>query len=46
MWICAAGDLAGVRVGVVDFANISLFMSGLSCEKQRFKILSTLNHYI
>jgi hypothetical protein len=39
MWICAAVD-------VFDFANISLFMSGLSRRKQRFKILSALNHYI
>jgi hypothetical protein len=46
MWICAAGDSAQLRVDVVDFTNISPFISGLSCQKQRFKILSTLNHYI
>jgi hypothetical protein len=30
MWICAAGDLTRVFVGVVDFANMSLFWSGFN----------------
>jgi hypothetical protein len=35
MWICAAGDLTRVFVGVVDFVNISLFWSGFNFIKNR-----------
>lgn len=45
MWICAAGDLARARVDVVDFTNISLFMSGVILPKsaiQNFKYTKSL----
>ena len=45
MWICAAGDLTRVFVGVVDFVNISLFWSGVNFVKAviyNFKYIKSL----
>ena len=45
MWICASADLTRVFVGVVDFANISLFWSGVNFIKTaiyNFKYIKSL----
>ena len=45
MWICAAGDFAPLRAGVIDFANISLFDVGIISRKtaiQNFKCIKLL----
>ena len=45
MWICAAADLPRVLVGVVDFANISLFRSVVNFIKTaicNFKYIKSL----
>ena len=45
MWICAAGDFALGRSGVLDFANISLFVVGIISRKtaiQNFKCIKLL----
>jgi hypothetical protein len=45
MWICATGDFAPVRAGVIDFANINLFYLGIISRKtaiQNFKYIKLL----
>ena len=45
MWIFAAGDFSRLSVGVVDFANISLFCSGVNIVKTviyNFKYIKSL----
>ena len=45
MWICAAGDFAPLRAGVLDFANISLLNVGIISQKtaiQNFKYIKLL----
>ena len=45
MWICAAGDLTRVFVGVVDFVNMILFWSGVNFIKTanyNFKYIKSL----